>query len=151
MAHLDRGRFEIFLYHDHPVMDETSERFRKLGHWRHVAGLAPVALEARVRVDRLDVLLDLAGHTELNRLALFARRLAPVQATYLGYPDTTGLAAMDFRLVDAISDPPGEADEFCTEELVRFAHTAWCYAPPAEGAGAGGRGIRAAGDVRLLQ
>ncbi|MFM9597358.1 hypothetical protein ACKI1O_49460, partial [Streptomyces scabiei] len=56
--------------------------------------------------------------------------LAPVQINYLGYPATTGLSAMDFRLTDALADPPGEADRFATERLVRFAPTAWCYAPP---------------------
>jgi predicted O-linked N-acetylglucosamine transferase (SPINDLY family) len=92
--------------------------------------MPPQALEAVLRQDRLDILVDLAGHTELNRLVLFARRLAPVQATYLGYPDTTGLRSMDYRLVDEITDPAGRADPFCTEQLVRFAPTAWCYAPP---------------------
>ena len=132
LEHLDRSRFEVFLYHDHPTVDETSERLRKMAaHWRHVAGRPHAALEAILRADHLDILVDLAGHTELNRLAVLAHRVAPVQATYLGYPDTTGLRSMDFRLVDAISDPPGDADEFCTERLLRWAPTAWCYAPPA--------------------
>jgi len=132
LEHLDRSRFEIFLYHDHPTLDATSERLQKMAaHWRHVAGRPHAALEGILRADRLDILVDLAGHTELNRLPLLAHRMAPVQATYLGYPDTTGLRSMDYRLVDAISDPPGEADPFCTERLLRWAPTAWCYAPPA--------------------
>ena len=130
LSNLDAARIEVFLYHDHPVVDDESERLRRAAaHWRHVAGRSHAALESLVRADKLDVLVDLAGHTELNRLPLFARRLAPVQATYLGYPDTTGLRSIDYRLVDAITDPAG-ADEFCTEKLVRFAPTAWCYAPP---------------------
>jgi len=129
LQHLDRMRFEVFLYHDHPVVDATSERLRKLAaQWRHIAGRPNAAVEALLRADGLDILVDLAGHTELNRLPLFAHRIAPVQATYLGYPDTTGLRSMDFRLVDAITDPPA-TDEFSTERLVRFAPTAWCYAP----------------------
>lgn len=131
LAHLDRGRFEVFLYHDHPKMDATSARLQVLAsHWRHVAGLADSSLEALAAADGLDILVDLAGHTELNRMALLARRLAPVQATYLGYPDTTGLVSMDYRLTDAVADPPGDSDLLCTERLVRFAPTAWCYAPP---------------------
>jgi predicted O-linked N-acetylglucosamine transferase (SPINDLY family) len=65
-----------------------------------------------------------------NRLPLFARRLAPVQLTYLGYPDTTGVPAMDYRFTDAIADPEGEADRFATERLVRFSSCAWAYEPP---------------------
>jgi protein O-GlcNAc transferase len=131
LAHLDPGQFEVVLYHDHPVVDAMSERLR--GHaalWRHVAGLPNASLEAAVRGDAPDILVDLAGHTGQNRLALFARRLAPVQVTYLGYPDTTGLREMDYRLVDAVTDPVGEADRFHSERLLRFAPTAWCYAPP---------------------
>jgi protein O-GlcNAc transferase len=131
LAGLDPAHFEVFLYHDHPVVDGVSERLRRGGrHWRQVAGRSDAALEAAVRGDRIDVLVDLAGHTEINRMALLARRLAPVQATYLGYPDTTGLEAMDYRLVDERSDPP-EAT-LATETLVRFSPTAWCYAPPLE-------------------
>jgi predicted O-linked N-acetylglucosamine transferase (SPINDLY family) len=133
LEHLDRTRFELFLYHDHPVFDGTSERLRsRADHWRHLAGCPAAAAEAALRADGLDILVDLAGHTELNRLPLFARRLAPVQATYLGYPDTTGLRSMDFRLVDGLTDPPGAAADHCTEELVRLAPTAWCYRPPDE-------------------
>jgi predicted O-linked N-acetylglucosamine transferase (SPINDLY family) len=97
-----------------------------------VAGLPAAALEPVLLGDQLDILIDLAGHTERNRLPLLGRRLAPVQATYLGYPNTTGLRTMDYRLVDAVTDPVGEADDRCTERLLRFAPTAWCYAPPAD-------------------
>jgi predicted O-linked N-acetylglucosamine transferase (SPINDLY family) len=131
LEHLDRSRFEIYLYHDHPSVDATSARLRHhAAQWRQVAGQPNEALETILRGDQLDILVDLAGHTELNRLALLARRMAPVQATYLGYPDTTGLRTMDYRLVDGITDPLGESEEFCTERLFRFAPTAWCYAPP---------------------
>jgi predicted O-linked N-acetylglucosamine transferase (SPINDLY family) len=131
LAHLDRNAFEVTLYHDHPKIDATSDRLRGLAsHWRHVAGLADASLEAVLRADGLDILVDLAGHTELNRLALLARRMAPVQATYLGYPDTTGLVAMDYRLTDATADPVGDSDLACTERLLRFAPTAWSYFPP---------------------
>jgi protein O-GlcNAc transferase len=133
LEHLDRDQFEIFLYHDHPLFDSTSERLSALATaWRPIAGLPADRVEAMVRADAPDMLIDLAGHTGSNRLPLFARRLAPVQATYLGYPDTTGLPAMDYRLVDPTTDPAGEGDAFATEKLVRFASTAWSYAPPAD-------------------
>jgi predicted O-linked N-acetylglucosamine transferase (SPINDLY family) len=133
LAHLDRAQFEIFLYHDHARVDAVSERLRAMAaQWRHFAGWPNDRVEAAIRTDAPDILVDLAGHTGFNRLPLFARRLAPVQMTYLGYPDTTGVAEMDYRFTDAIADPVGEAEAFHTEQLVRFAPTAWCYAPPAE-------------------
>ncbi|HVU25996.1 MAG TPA: tetratricopeptide repeat protein [Opitutus sp.] len=133
LAHLDRSAFEIFLYHDHAIVDATSLRLRaQADQWRNFAGLPAGRVETAVRADAPDILVDLAGHTGFNRLPLFARRLAPVQVTYLGYPDTTGLRAMDYRLVDAITDPAGEADALATEELIRFAPAGWAYAPPAD-------------------
>ena len=133
LAHLDPSRFELLLYHDHPKVDAMSARLRAhAAVWRQFAGCTNATVEAAIRADEPDLLVDLAGHTGFNRLPLLARRLAPVQLTYLGYPDTTGLRAMDYRLVDAITDPAGEADAFHTERLVRFAPTAWSYAPPAD-------------------
>ncbi|MDB6093957.1 MAG: hypothetical protein JWM32_1519 [Verrucomicrobia bacterium] len=131
LAHLDRVGFEIFLYHDHPKVDAMSERLRAhAAMWRHFAGASHDAVESAIRADAPDVLFDLAGHTGLNRLPLFARRLAPIQISYLGYPNTTGLREMDFRFVDAITDAVGEADQFHSEKLVRFAPTAWSYVAP---------------------
>jgi predicted O-linked N-acetylglucosamine transferase (SPINDLY family) len=74
--------------------------------------------------------VDLAGHTAGRRLLVFARRPAPVQVTHFGYPNTTGLAAMDYRITDAFAGPPGRTEAFHTEELVRLPEVAWCYQPP---------------------
>ena len=133
IAHLARSQFEVVLYHDHFCVDRVTERLRgRADLWRHFAGMAPGVVEEAIRADAPDILVDLAGHTGFNRLELFARRLAPVQVSYLGYPNTTGLAAMDYRFTDPVADPAGEADRFHTERLVRFAPAAWAYAPPAE-------------------
>lgn len=132
LRHLDRERFEITLYHDHFSVDDTSRRLQALaGRWRNFIGQTADVVEKRIREDAPDILVDLAGHTGFNRLPLFARRLVPVQITYLGYPNTTGLAEMNYRFTDALADPPGESDALHTERLVRFAPTAWCYEPPA--------------------
>lgn len=131
LAQIDPTQFEIYLYHDHFQEDDMSKRLRtKAAVWRNFIGLSASSVETMIRADAPDVLVDLAGHTGINRLPLFARKLAPVQITWLGYPDTTGLAAMDYRFVDAITDPVGEADAFHTEQIVRFAPTAWIYQPP---------------------
>ena len=134
LQHLDRAQFELLLYHDHFREDAVSARLKSLASkWRNLVGQPSPAVEKIIRADAPDLLIDLAGHTGLSsRLPLYARRLAPVQITYLGYPDTTGLPAMDFRFTDAHADPPGDADRFATERLVRFAPTAWAYAPPPE-------------------
>lgn len=133
LRHLDRTQFEVYLYHDHFREDAVSERLRPLAAvWRNVVGQPGPAVEQAIRGDAPDILIDLAGHTGMtNRLPLFARRLAPVQVTYLGYPNTTGVPAMDYRFTDETADPTGDADAFATEQLVRFAPTAWCYTPPA--------------------
>jgi len=134
VRHLDPARFELYLYHDHFREDAVSARLKGFAAvWRNFCGRSGTEFEQTVRADAPDILIDLAGHTGLtNRLPLFARHLAPVQVTYLGYPNTTGLTAMGWRLTDAIADPVGEADAFATEKLLRFAPTAWAYEPPAK-------------------
>jgi protein O-GlcNAc transferase len=132
LQHLDRERFEIVLYHDHFQVDAMSERLRAQSTlWRNFVGLPHAVVEKQIRADAPNILVDLAGHTGFNRLPVFARRVAPLQISYLGYPNTTGLTSMDFRLVDAITDPSEDDQRFHTEKLVRFAPTAWSYAPPA--------------------
>jgi len=140
LEHLDRGAFELYLYHDHFREDAVTGRLRSLATvWRNFVGQAGTAVEKVIRSDGPDILIDLAGHTGMtSRLPLFARRLAPVQVTYLGYPDTTGLREMDFRFTDGVADPEGDADRFATEKLVRFAPTAWTYQPPPDAPDPGG-------------
>jgi predicted O-linked N-acetylglucosamine transferase (SPINDLY family) len=132
LRHLDPSQFELYLYHDHFREDIVSARLRGLAAtWRNFVGQPAPTVEQTIRADAPDILIDLAGHTGMtNRLPLFATRLAPVQITYLGYPNTTGLKAMDYRFTDALADPVGESDGFATEKLVRFAPTAWTYQPP---------------------
>jgi len=131
LRHLDRTQFEIVLYHDHFQVDTMSDRLRAHAKlWRNFVGQLHDTVEKTIRADAPDILVDLAGHTGLSRLPIFARRLAPVQISYLGYPNTSGLREIDYRFVDAITDPGPEDDQFHTEKLVRFAPCAWSYQPP---------------------
>jgi predicted O-linked N-acetylglucosamine transferase (SPINDLY family)/predicted SAM-dependent methyltransferase len=129
-ARHDRQRFEVFAYYCYPEADEVSEAMRALAdQWLDCAQLSDAELAARIRADRIDILVDLAGHTVHNRLRTFALRPAPVQATYLGYPNTTGLKSIDYRITDAKADPPGEADRLNAERLLRLPRSFLCYRP----------------------
>jgi len=111
--------------------DATTERLRGLSDgWVDVRGLDDTALAARIRDDGIDILVDLGGHTGGNRLLVFAREPAPVQVSYLGYPATTGLEAIGYRLTDARADPPGVADDFHGEALIRLNRCFLCYGTP---------------------
>ena len=126
----DRSRFDIYLYSDVESPDaETARIARATAQWSDVRGLTDEELWAKIRADNIDVLVDLAGHTG-KRLAVYARRAAPTQVTWLGYPFSTGLATMDYRITDAIADPP-DADEWYTEHLIRLEGPFLCYLPPA--------------------
>ncbi|MGF1608997.1 MAG: glycosyltransferase [Kiloniellales bacterium] len=110
--------------------DDMNQHLRSLAaEWRDVAGLDDAALAEAIRADRIDILVDLAGHTAGNRLLTFARRPAPVQVTAIGYVTTTGLETMDYRLTDPWCDPGG-AERAYSERLVRLEHGFNCYAPP---------------------
>lgn len=127
----DRARYEVFCYYSHPKADDATERMRGLADgWRDIAGTNDAAVERAIRDDKIDILFDLAGHTKGNRLGVFARQAAPVQMTWLGYPDTTGLSVVDFRITDGAADPAPTAEERHTESLLRMADCFLCYQPP---------------------
>ncbi len=133
LASHDRGGVEVFCYAEVPRPDEITARLQTLADaWRSTVGLSDAAVAERIREDRIDILVDLAGHTASNRLLVFAERPAPVQVTWLGYGATTGMTAMDYRLTDAVVDPAEEAGRFFSETLIRLPHAFFCYAPPAE-------------------
>jgi predicted O-linked N-acetylglucosamine transferase (SPINDLY family) len=133
LARHDPGQFEVFCYSDAPVPDAVTERLRRQADgWCASALMSDAQLEAQIRRDRIDILVDLAGHTARNRLAVFARRPAPVQVTWLGYPNTTGLEAIDYRLTEAVSDPPGQTEAWHSEKLYRLPEVFSCYRAPAE-------------------
>jgi protein O-GlcNAc transferase len=125
----DRANVEVFAYSSTTKRDPmTGWIAETVDGWRDIAALTAEETRALIHADEIDILVDLAGHTANNPLPVFARRAAPVQVNYIGYPDTTGLPAMDYRIVDAITDPPG-AEAFATETLVRLPRAFLCYRP----------------------
>lgn len=131
LARHQREQFEVILYSDVRSPDRMTERIRSLAeHWRDTAGLDAAALADLIRADKVDILVDLAGHTAGNRLEVFAGKPAPVQVTYLGYPGTTGLPTMDYRITDAVADPEGLPDAWHSEKLLRLDRCAWCFPAP---------------------
>jgi predicted O-linked N-acetylglucosamine transferase (SPINDLY family) len=123
-----RERFEVFCFSGVEQPDETTARIRShVERWRDVAGLPDERLAQIIGDDGIDILVDLRGHAAGSRMTLFAARAAPVQINMVGYFDTTGLPAMDYRLTDAFQDPPGASEKFHTEQLLRMRGTCWCY------------------------
>jgi predicted O-linked N-acetylglucosamine transferase (SPINDLY family) len=121
-------------YHCSTASDGATAKLRAWvegsgGEWRDAATLSNAALAERIRADRIDIVVDLAGWTVGSRLLALAARPAPVQVSYLGYPNTTGLSAIDARVVDAITDPPG-SESLATERLVRIDPCFLCCSPP---------------------
>lgn len=126
---LSRDRFEIYCYSNAEKADTVTERFKGLtDHWLNVVAKTDQQFATNVISDDIDILIDLSGHTNGNRLPMFAMKPAPVQATWLGYPNTTGLHNMDYRLVDAVSDP-ADSDAYHTEKLLRLPHGFLCFQP----------------------
>lgn len=130
LAAHDHSRFEVFCYSARHLRDDMTERLRAHADaWRPVAGLDDDEVAQMIRRDGIDILIDLSGHTAHNRLPVFARKPAPVQASWLGYFNTTGMSAMDYILMDPWTVPMGE-ERWFSEEVVRLPHGRFCYAAP---------------------
>jgi len=130
LQHRDHSRFEVVCYSDVEAEDALTTRLRGMTDgWYATAWLSNEALAERIRADAIDVLVDLAGHTAGGtRMPMFARKPAPVQVTWLGYLNTTGLKTMDYRLADRHACP-AEMDRYHSERVVRLPDSQWCYAP----------------------
>lgn len=131
----DRRRVHVTCYADVAQPDTVTRRIRAVADsWRDVRGLSDARLADRVRADGIDLLVDLGGHTMGSRLRAFALRPAPLQATGIGYPGTTGMMQIDARITDWIADPAG-AESAHTEKLVRIDGGFLAYLPPADAPG----------------
>jgi predicted O-linked N-acetylglucosamine transferase (SPINDLY family) len=134
----DRRQFEITCYAQVPSPDAMTEQFQSVAdHWHNIVGLFDEQVARQITKDQIDILLDLSLHMAGNRLLVFARKPAPVQVTFAGYPASTGLSAIDYRISDPYLDPPpstssgqaGMDESVYSEKTIRLPNTFWCYDP----------------------
>ncbi len=130
--HIDCSQFKLFVYHTNRQRDHVTDRLEKLVHtFRHVKQEQPAALAKIIANDQVDILIDLAGYTQVHGITVLSARPAPVLATYCGYPNTTGSSRVGWRIIDSHTDPAG-AEAFATERLLRLDPCFLCYRPEAD-------------------
>lgn len=126
----DDEAVEVYGYGSVKLPDQITKRLKpKFDCYRNICGVDDEMAAHTIKQDRIDILVDLAGHTNSNRLPVLTYKPAPIQVTYLGYPNTTGIEAVDYRFTDNLADLP-ESQEFYTEELVFLPEGFLCYRPP---------------------
>ena len=131
IEHHDPAEVGIFLYADVAQRDDYSARLTRYGAtWRNTLDLDHAQLAQLVRDDAIDILVDLSGHTANNRLLAFARKPAPIRVNWLGFPSTTGLPSMNYRITDDYCDPPGMTEHLNSEALVRLPGIYMAWRPP---------------------
>jgi len=129
LLRLDHAQLELFVYHTGTMHDEyTRQAKASVDHWLEAAALDDPSLQKAIIADRVDILIDLAGHTSSHRLGVFALRAAPVQATFLGYPHSTGLASIDWLIGDAVVSP-AEHGHLFSEGIAQLPGSVFCWAP----------------------
>lgn len=126
----DHSGFEVYAYSHNFAADGTTLMQRAtFDRWRETAGMSPDKIAAMIREDQIDILVELAGHTANNGLPVLARKPAPIQINGIGFPSTTGLSAVDYRITDRLCDPPGIAEAYNSERLLYLPDCFWCYQP----------------------
>ena len=126
----NHNHFDIFCYSDSLIQDEVTARIRQnADHWETIAQMPNDKIFRLLHEGEIDILVDLTGHTGHNRMSLFAAKPVPVQVSWMGYPGTTGIPAIDYRIVDSCTDHPYTADKFYIEKLIRMPECFLCYLP----------------------
>ena len=126
----DRARYDVYAYFNNPQSAATLARMGPITSRVMMKSADDTEVAQWIRDDGIDILIDIAGHTGHNRLGVLASKPAPVQVTWLDYLNTTGLESVDYRLTDAVSDPPGATEPLHSETLIRLAPAQWCWSPP---------------------
>jgi predicted O-linked N-acetylglucosamine transferase (SPINDLY family) len=124
---------EIICYSDVVIPDDVTHRIQGYADtWLSIVGESDKDVAALIQEHKIDILVDLSGHTANNRMLLFARKPAPIQISWIGYPATSGLSAIDYKIVDSYTDPPGMTEHYYTENLIRMPNCFLCYLPDRE-------------------
>lgn len=124
----NKENVELFGYYNNAILDETNSRIQSyFDHWTAISELSPQLVADKIFEDDIDILVDLAGHSANNALAILYQKPAPIQVTWLGYPNTTGLSSIDYRITDSLADPEGAADTIHSETLLRLENGFLCY------------------------
>jgi len=124
----DKNAIEVYCYYNHTKFDNITKRLMNITeHWRYISGIGDKEVVELIKKDNIDILVDLTGHTANNRLPVFFYKPAPIQVSWLGYPNTTGLSSIDYRFTDEISDPIGTLDDLHSEKLLRLPDGFLCY------------------------
>tara|TARA_R110001592_G_scaffold65203_2_gene200289 strand:- start:10515 stop:12296 length:1782 start_codon:yes stop_codon:yes gene_type:complete len=124
----DKEHVELFGYYNNSIFDETHDRIQSyFDHWTTISEMPDQLVADKIFEDKIDILVDLAGHSANNSLPVFYQKPAPIQVTWLGYPNTTGLSAIDYRISDALADPEGAADLLHSETIMRLKNGFLCY------------------------
>ncbi len=119
LSYINKNQYALFAYYNNTIIDGMTQRFQKhFSTWRNIAALNDQELVQLIISDQIDIAIDLSGHTAKNRLLAFARRPAPIQVSWIGYPATTGLQTMDYYFVDSDWSPEGLLDDYFVEKLV---------------------------------
>lgn len=133
LENLDRTQVEVFLYSNVKRPDKVSADLENLAdHWRSIHGMQDDRTAQTIYEDGIDILIELNGHTGDHRLELMDRKPAPIQMSWLGYPNTTGLSTIDYRIVDEVVEPKGHAEPYSTEKLLHLPNGFHCFRPPEE-------------------
>jgi len=128
--HINKANFEIICFSNNNSKDSTTALIENAVHeFLTVTSLDDSSAHRFIASKDIDILIDLSGHTARNRLGVFALKAAPIQVTWLGYPNTTGLKTIDYRITDALTDPLGQSDSYHTEKLLRIPKCFICYEP----------------------
>jgi len=133
LSNHDCSKVEVYIYDNTNHCDEMTEAFKGLGHhWRPIRGLSDDRVVQVIVQDKIQVLIDVISHTGGSRLGVFAQAPAPIQVTWLAYPNTTGVKEIQYRFTDEIADPQGLTESYYTEELVRLPKGFLCYEFPSD-------------------